>query len=84
MCALVHVVAVTGLMVGFGVAGYTGIIERGWAATQPREDTQMTKKMEKNMSDELTLEQMEHVGGGANPRVWREVVRAWKELIEEW
>jgi len=62
------------------MASYTGIIERGWAAMQPREDTQMTK----NMSDELTMEQMEHVGGGANPRVWREVVRAWKELIEEW
>ena len=40
--------------------------------------------MERNMSDELTIEQMERVSGGVNPRVWREVVRAWKKVYEEW
>ena len=36
LCAQGHVGAVTGLMVGFGVADYTGIIERGHTQTQER------------------------------------------------
>ena len=42
LCAQGHAGAVIGLMVGFAVAGYTGIIERGPAAEQPRKAKLMT------------------------------------------
>jgi hypothetical protein len=50
-------------MVGVRVAVYTGIIERGRAATQPREDTPMTT----NQNDKVPMldEQLDAAVGGA-------------------
>ena len=54
-----------GVMVGLGVAVYTGIIERGWAATQLREDTPMTKTQTNTF--QVTEDQLDAVSGGVAP-----------------
>ena len=61
LCAQGHAAAVTGLMVGFGVAGYTGIIEQGI------EQQQGPKPMTTTQNDTVAVADavLDGVSGGA-------------------
>ena len=60
LCAQGHAGAVTGLMVGVGVAGYTGIIEQG--VEQQRGAKPMTTKQNPNVS--MLDQDLDQVSGG--------------------
>ena len=61
LCAQVHAMTVTGLMVGSVVAGYTGIIERG--IEQPQGAKPMTTNQNANVS--ILDGRLDVVAGGA-------------------
>ena len=64
LCAQGHAAAVTGLMVGFGVAGYTGIIEQGIEQQRGAKPMTTAQKKTKLMTDDHLGSELDSLAGG--------------------